>query len=227
MIHAVVFDFDGLILDTEMPEFQAWQEIFQQHHCQLPFETWAACIGTSAEAFDPYAYLASLLGRGIDRQTIRAQWRQRRDALLATQTVLPGVQAYLEDATHLGLQLGVASSSSRAWVTGHLTRLGLLPYFATIQCADDVQATKPNPASYQAVLKAFNVSPTQAIALEDSPNGILAAKRAGLWCVAVPNALTRRLPLDQADVQLASLAHMPLVQLLVTMQASGTALPKE
>jgi HAD superfamily hydrolase (TIGR01509 family) len=223
MIRAVIFDFDGLILDTEGPEFQAWQEIFQRHDRQLPLETWAACIGTSSDAFDPYAYLESVLGRQVDRQAIRCQWRQRRDELLAPQTVLPGVQAYLAEAAHLGLQLGVASSSSRAWVTGHLARLGLLTHFAVIQCADDVQATKPNPASYQAALTALNVSPIQTVALEDSPNGILAAKRAGLWCVAVPNAITRHLPLDRADMQLASLTEMPLAQLLVRLQTSPTS----
>jgi beta-phosphoglucomutase-like phosphatase (HAD superfamily) len=129
------------------------------------------------------------------------------------------VKEYLDDAVRLGLQLGVASSSSRAWVTGHLARLGLLTHFASIQCADDVQATKPNPAAYQAVLTSLQVSPAQALALEDSPHGILAAKRAGLWCVAVPNALTRHLPLDRADAQISSLADMSLEQLLLTIQA--------
>jgi HAD superfamily hydrolase (TIGR01509 family) len=220
MIRALIFDFDGLILDTEVPEFRAWQGIFQQHGCQLPLATWALCIGTSSTAFDPYAYLESLLGRGVDRHALRAQWRQRRDELLAVETVLPGVQDYLADATRLGLQRGVASSSSRAWVTGHLARLGLLTHFSSIQCADDVHTTKPDPAAYQAVLTAFNIRPAEAIALEDSPNGILAAKRAGLFCVAVPNALTRSLPLDHADMQLASLTAMPLAHLLATAQTA-------
>jgi HAD superfamily hydrolase (TIGR01509 family) len=227
MIRALIFDFDGLILDTEVPEFHAWQEIYQHHGCQLPLTTWATCIGTSAEAFDPYAYLEALLGHAVERQAIEAQKRQRRDELLTLQTVLPGVQEYLVDAARLGLQLGVASSSSRSWVTGHLSRLGLLTHFASIQCADDVQATKPNPASYQAVLKSLDVPPAQALALEDSPPGILAAKRAGLWCVAVPNALTRHLPLDQADAQLSSLADMPLEQLLATMQSWRASLSQE
>jgi HAD superfamily hydrolase (TIGR01509 family) len=220
MIRSLIFDFDGLILDTEVPEFRAWQEIFQRHGCELPLATWAACIGTSSTAFDPYAYLETLLGRTVDRDAMRAQWRQRRDELLALETVLPGVQDYLVDATRMGFQLGVASSSSRAWVSGHLARLGLLPHFTSIQCADDVQTTKPNPAAYQAVLAALNVLPGEAIALEDSPNGILAAKRAGLFCVAVPNGLTRHLPLDRADMQLASLATMPLARLLVTLRAA-------
>jgi HAD superfamily hydrolase (TIGR01509 family) len=218
MIRALIFDFDGLILDTEVPEFQAWQEVFQMHGCHLPLATWATCIGTSSEAFDPYAYLEAQFGRAVDRETVRVKCRQRRDELLAAQPALPGVQEYLTDASWLGLQLGVASSSSRAWVTGHLTRLGLITHFTSIQCADDVQRTKPDPASYRAVLQALKLRPEQALALEDSPNGILAAKRAGLFCAAVPNALTRQLSLDHADLCLTSLADWPLARLLATVQ---------
>jgi HAD superfamily hydrolase (TIGR01509 family) len=218
MIRALVFDFDGLILDTEGPEFQAWQEIFAAHDRQLPLAVWAACVGTSSAAFDPYVYLEEQLGCSVDREAIRVQYSQRRDILLAPQPVLPGVQAYLDDAARFGLQLGMASSSSRAWVTGHLTRLGLIDHFTSIQCADDVHCTKPNPAAYLAVLKALRLRPEQAIALEDSPHGILAAKRAGLFCVAVPNALTRHLPLDEADLRLSSLSDHRLEALLATVR---------
>jgi HAD superfamily hydrolase (TIGR01509 family) len=218
MIRALIFDFDGLILDTEVPEFQSWQEIFQHHGCQLLVEIWAKCIGTSSDVFNPYDYLETQLGHTVNREAIRLRHRQRYAELLATQSVLPGVQEYLHDAQRLGLQLGVASSSSRTWVTGHLSRLGLINHFASIRCADDVQHTKPDPALYQAALEAFGLHAKQAIALEDSPNGVLAAKRAGLFCVAVPNALTRQLSLDHADLQLTSLADMPLEGLIEAVQ---------
>jgi HAD superfamily hydrolase (TIGR01509 family) len=214
MIRALIFDFDGLILDTEVPEFQSWQEIFQLYGCQLPLTTWAACIGTSSDAFDPYAYLEAQLGRAVDRDAIHARRQKRCAELLAVQPVLPGVREYIADAARLNLQLGVASSSPRAWVTGHLSRLGLMTHFTSIQCADDVHSTKPDPTLYHAVLKDLNLRAEQAIALEDSPNGILAAKRAGLFCVAVPNTLTRQLSLDHADLHLQSLADLPLEKLL-------------
>ena len=220
MIRALIFDFDGLILDTEVPEFQSWQETFQDHGCHLPLEAWVACIGTSADVFDPYRYLETQLGRTIDRDALRARHRQRCAALLACQSVLPGIQMYLDDSQRLGLQRGVASSSSRAWVTGHLERLGLLSHFVSIRCADDVPQVKPDPALYHSTLEALGVRPDEAIAFEDSPNGILAAKRAGLFCVAVPNALTRNLPLHHADLQCASLAAMPLADLLDTIRQS-------
>jgi beta-phosphoglucomutase-like phosphatase (HAD superfamily) len=99
-------------------------------------------------------------------------------------------------------------------VEGHLTRLGLRQAFAVIRCADDVPRVKPDPALYRAVVEAAGVRPEDALALEDSPNGVLAAKRAGLTCVAVPNPLTARLDLGGADLLLASLADVPLAALL-------------
>jgi HAD superfamily hydrolase (TIGR01509 family) len=220
MIRAIVFDFDGLILDTELPEFQSWQEIYQAHGCTLPLAVWATCIGTT-EAFDPYAYLEEQLGRAVDREAVQLRQRQQCDALIAAQAVLPGVHDYIADARRLDIQLGVASSSSRAWVHGHLTRLELHQHFVCIACRDDVPRTKPDPALYQAALAALGVRPEEAIALEDSPNGILAAKRAGLFCVAVPNVLTRQLPLDHADLQIPSLAALPLSELLRTIHSGG------
>ena len=221
MIRAVVFDFDGLILDTEAPEFQTWQEIYQAHGCKLALEIWATGLGTSADAFDPCAHLEAQLGRLIDREVIHQRRRQRYYELLGAKAVLPGVREYIAEAKRLGLYLGVASSSSREWVVGHLTELGLYAYFDCIKCRDDVPHVKPDPALYQAVVEAFALQPHQAIALEDSPNGITAAKRAGLFCVAVPNPLTRQLSLAHADLLVSSLADLPLRQLLDHVQRNG------
>jgi len=218
MIRAIIFDFDGLILDTEVPEFQTWQEIYQTYGCELPLEVWAMAIGTSADVFDAYAHLEGLLGRSVGREEIRLKRRQRYTELLNAQSILPGVHAYIADAKRLGLCLGVASSSSRDWVVGHLTQLGLSPYFDCVKCADDVQRVKPDPALYQAVLDTLALPAERAIALEDSPNGIAAAKRAGLFCIAVPNPLTRQLSLAHADLQLDSLADLPLERLLAALQ---------
>jgi HAD superfamily hydrolase (TIGR01509 family) len=221
MIRAVIFDFDGLILDTEVPEFQTWQEIYQVHGCELALEAWATGLGTSADAFDPCAHLAAQLGLSVDREAIQHRRRQRYRELLKAQSVLPGVREYIAEAKRLGLHLGVASSSSREWVVGHLTELGLSAYFDCIKCRDDVPRVKPDPALYRAVVETFALQPSQAIALEDSPNGIAAAKRAGLFCVAVPNPLTRQLSLAHADLLVSSLADVPLLQLLEHVQRNG------
>ena len=221
MIRALIFDFDGLVLDTEVPDYQSWQEIYQSFGCSLPLSAWATCIGSGPAFFDPCGYLEAQLGRPVNREDIRSKQRQRSVGLIEAQSILPGVEAYIADAKRLSLKLGLASSSSRDWVMGHLSRLGLQAHFDCIKSADDVEHTKPDPELYCSALDALNLLADQAIALEDSPNGISAAKRAGLYCVAVPNPLTRQLALEQADLQVASLADLPLEELLLKVQSKG------
>jgi HAD superfamily hydrolase (TIGR01509 family) len=199
-----------------VPVYEAWQELYGEHGQALPFETWAECIGT-ADTFDPCVDLAARVGRALDVEALLQRHRVRANALIAGQRVLPGVVERLDEARGLGLILAVASSSSRGWVEGHLERLGLRDRFHAIRCAGDVPRVKPDPALYRAVLEATGVRAFDAVALEDSPNGVLAAKRAGLTCVAVPNALTSRLDLGAADLRLASLADLSLAALLARL----------
>ena len=212
-IEALIFDFDGLVVDTETPDYESWQEIYQAYGASISFAEWARWIGTMG-TFDPYGYLEEQLGRRIDRAAVRAQRRARLAAHMAGKTALPGVREHIQGAKRLGLKLGIASSSPRDWILRNLGLLGLESYFDCIRCGDDVERTKPDPAVYLAALSALGVEAHQAIALEDSPNGVWAAKRAGIYCVAVPNALTRHLSLDHADLQLGSLADLPLERLL-------------
>jgi HAD superfamily hydrolase (TIGR01509 family) len=219
-MQGLIFDFDGLITDTELPAFQTWQEIYREYGCSLSLSTYAACIG-SPGAFDPHAHLESLIGRPLDREEVRTQRRQRYMALTAAQSLLPGVEDYITEAKRLGLKLGIASSSQREWVVGHLVQFGLGDHFDNIQCADEATPVKPDPELYYQVLAALNLQADHVIALEDSPNGVQAAKRAGIFCVAVPNAVTRQLSLDHADLQLTSLADIPLEQLLEQVRRNG------
>ena len=214
MIKALVFDFDGLIVDTEMSSYQTWQEIYAEHDCQLPFSTWAICIGGSPQLFDPCEYLEQQIGRPVLREEIRLRRRQQHIRMVEAQPVLPGVEDYILSAKRLGLKIGVASSSRHEWVDTHLTRLGLIDYFDSIKCFDDVKRRKPDPELYLAVLDALGVHGQQAIALEDSPNGVIAAQQAGIFCVAVPNPVTSQLSLLHADLCLSSLTEVSLEQLL-------------
>ena len=140
--------------------------------------------------------------------------------MVLAQKLLPGVVEHLEAAKSIGLKLGVASSSTRDWVTGHLARLGILGRFDCVRCRDDVANAKPDPDLYIAVLECLGVLASEAIAVEDSPNGVMAAKRAGLRCVAIPNSITARLDLGQADVILGSLADVTLAELLRRVAAA-------
>ena len=214
---ALVFDFDGLILDTEIPVLESWREVYRAHGVELPMETWLETIGTADHDFDPFAHLQELLGRRLDREPLQLQRIRHRDSILHAQETLPGVRDYIRDGRRLGLKLAVASSSRREWVVGHLARLGIAEPWDAILTADDVVRTKPDPELYLAAVNAVGVKPHQAVAFEDSQNGLIAAKAAGLRCVAVPAELTMNMDFTQADLKLNSMSDLSLEELLTRL----------
>lgn len=211
---AVIFDFDGLIADTEAAIIQSWREVFEDHGCDLPEEHWVNTIGTYQDTFDPFEILEKRAGRPLDRRAIAAAQSQREWELALALPLLPGVLDYLEGARWLGLRIGLASSSPRFWVTNLLKQYGLSEFFEVVRTADDVRQIKPDPELYLAALSGLDVTAAQAFALEDSPPGLQAAQAAGLLAVAVPNQYTRRLSLRQADLLLESLTSLPFETLL-------------
>ncbi len=221
MIRGLIFDFDGLILETEGPVYQSWVELYQEYGQELPFEVWATIIGTaSQEHFNPFEMLEEKIGKKLDRENLSARRVARELELIHAQTVLPGVEEKITSAKALGLKLGIASSSDREWVVGHLTRLRLAHHFDAIHTADDVEHTKPDPELYRLALRSLGLRPQEAIVFEDSPNGVKAARSAGIFTIAVPNPLTRQLSLDHADLILDSLVDLPLDQLLARAKAA-------
>ncbi|RMG91420.1 MAG: HAD family hydrolase [Chloroflexi bacterium] len=213
-IRAIVFDFDGLIFDSETPEYRAWQTVFAEMGCELPLPVWHQNIG-GVGLFDVYAYLETQLKRPFDQQAIHTRYTQIHTQLLGQETVRPGVTAYLQEARQLGLKIGLASSSRHDWVDAHLIRLGLYTAFDVIVCRDDVgERAKPDPAVYLLATQKLGVAPAQAIALEDSVNGMRAAQAAGLYCVVVPNETTATMDFVGADFRLNSLQEMPLATLV-------------
>ena len=212
-IRALIFDFDGLIVDTESPEFETWLEIFREFGAELKFEEWVACLGTSAAAFDAAGILYQRTGITTDNETLWTEQKKRSIQKANRLQPLPGVESLITEAVNAGLHLAVASSSPRTWVEGHLQRLGLLPYFQVVLTKEDVHSVKPDPALYLKALQLLGVDVHQAIALEDSPNGIRAARRAGLFCVAIPNPISKRLDLSEASIILESLDQVTLPDL--------------
>jgi HAD superfamily hydrolase (TIGR01509 family) len=219
MIRAIVFDFDGLILDTEEPVYRSWLEVYEAHGEELPFERWVQIVGSTTIGFHPQRHLEERLGRALPKEVLDRRIGRRTELVLA-QKLLPGVVQHIDQAKALGLKVGVASSSTAEWVRGHLTRLGILEQFDCLRCRDDVANAKPEPDLYIAVLKCLGVAASEAIAIEDSPNGVMAAKRAGLRCVAIPNSITATLDLSGADVLLGSLAETSLADLLKRIAAA-------
>jgi HAD superfamily hydrolase (TIGR01509 family) len=204
-----------LILDTEGPVFHSWRETFEANGATLTLEEWSDTIGR-ANAGDPADWLAERTGLELD-EARRAARKARRDELLAAEAVLPGVHDWLEDAARLGLAVGVASSSEVDWVSGHLERLGLLDRFVCLSCFDGKLEGKPAPDLYLAACASLGVAPADALAVEDSGNGVLAAKAAGLRCVAVPHDLTRDHDLSAADIVVPSLTDLPLEEAMARL----------
>jgi beta-phosphoglucomutase-like phosphatase (HAD superfamily) len=222
VIRAVIFDFDGLILDTEEPVYRSWVEVYAEHGQELPFDRWVEVVGSTTTGFHPQRHLEALLGRPLAPDVLDRRISRRTEFVLAKQ-VLPGVLERIEESRVLGLKLGVASSSTTEWVKGHLARLGILDRFHCIRCRGDVVNVKPAPDLYLAVLECLGVAASEAFAIEDSPHGIAAAKQAGLRCVGIPNTITSGLDLSHADVVLASLADVTLAQLLLRFGPQKTA----
>ncbi|HZQ85990.1 MAG TPA: HAD family phosphatase [Acidimicrobiales bacterium] len=214
MIDAVVFDFDGLIVDTESSSFRAWVETYEEYGCTLVEEDWAQHIGT-INGFDPYGTLCARATLPVPPEgELRAAKRAREQELVEAEPVRPGVVAWLDEVATMGLPVAIASSSPTHWITGHLTRLNFTDRFAVVACCDDDRPPKPAPDVYLAACERLDVAPSRSLAIEDSAHGVAAAKAAGLWCVAVPGPLTRTLDFSAADITLGSLADVPLADVL-------------
>ena len=220
-IKAIIFDFDGLILDTETPDFRTWQAIYREHGFELPQEEWAKIVGGyGAATFDAARHLSNLSQGRLDSVSLRERHVAESHALTRAQPIMPGVLEYIQEAKRLGLKLAIASSSDRAWVHGHAGRLGVFDHFEHVICSEDVGPgrTKPHPDLFLKALERLGVRNDQAIALEDSPNGVKAAHAAGLFVVAVLNPVTSLLSIENANLTLTSLTDLSLPELLNQVQ---------
>jgi HAD superfamily hydrolase (TIGR01509 family) len=216
MLKALIFDFDGLILDTETPEFLVWQSIYGEHGFELPLHEWEKTIGGyGISTFDAAEHL-SLLSQGrLDPAAMRTRHRREQDLLIHASSVMPGVMEMIEQAREQGVQLAIGSSSQHSWVEPHAKRLGIFHYFRHIICQEDVAPgrTKPNPDIFLKVLEQLKVRNTEAVVFEDSLNGVEAARRAGIFVAAVPNPLTAKMGVS-GDMTVSSLAELSLRDLM-------------
>ncbi|MCO6452403.1 MAG: HAD-IA family hydrolase [Caldilineales bacterium] len=217
---AVIFDFDGTIIDTETPDYVSWCEVFEAYGCDLPFDIWADSIGRAVAAFDIYDFLKQASGKDVDKNTVGRARFHRYLELVAEEPIRPGVQGYLGDASRLGLRLGVSSSGSSNWVEGHLRQRQIYDHFSAISTIDHVRNGKPAPDLFLRTARMMGVEPASVIAIEDSPNGVAAARNAGMFTVAVPNPTTRTLDFGNAHVRLESLDEMSLEALLALATAA-------
>jgi len=216
MLKALIFDFDGLILDTETPEVQVWQSIYREHGFKLPVEEWAKTIGGyGISTFNAAEHLAALSQGRLDSEKMNKRYRREADLLINTNPVMPGVMNMIQQAKESGIALAIGSSSPHSWVDAHLKRLGIFHHFKPVICADEVPPgrTKPNPDIFLKAIEQLKVAKNETVIFEDSPNGVKAAQNAGIFVVAVPNPLTAKMNV-KGDMTVSSIAEVSLQDLM-------------
>ena len=214
MIRALIFDFDGTVIDTETAWYVAFRDAYKEYGVELTLEQYSQCIGTSLHFFNPYEYLVTDLHLPIDLDEFRISVQASHANLMGAEQVRPGIVSFLKSAKDQGLKVGLASSSKLAWVNRFLDRLELRDYFQCIRTADDVMHVKPHPELYLQTLNCLEVDGHEAIAIEDSPNGCRAAITAGTHCVVVPNITTQSLKFNPGLYTADSLEKIDFNKLL-------------
>ncbi|KWW17616.1 MULTISPECIES: HAD family hydrolase [Peribacillus] len=212
MIKAVIFDFDGLILDTETAWYEAYKETMVFYEADLPLERFVTCIGTDNTELN--AFFKSQLGDRYNSEEIETKAKSLHEGKMKTPKAREGVKEYLEEAKNAGYKIALASSSSKEWVTLYLEKLGLLHYFEAIITGDDVDKVKPAPDLYIKAIEVLKIDPTEAVAFEDSLNGLQAALKAGLKCVIVPNPVTEALAFEHHHLRLQSMREKSLADVI-------------
>jgi putative hydrolase of the HAD superfamily len=223
-IDAVVFDYDGLMVDTEWPSFESWRALFAEHGADLSVDDFLICIGTR-NAIDFGELLAAKTGRpGPSDAQLRAIRQPRHVEHVGMLPLLPGVAQWLDDIRARGLRCAIASSSERGWIEPHLERLEVAHHFEVLVTWEGPACgfpPKPAPDLYLRACDALGVAPAATLAIEDSHKGVVAAKAAGLHCLAVPNRLTAQSDFSAADLVADSLAALSLDDVLAALAATA------
>ncbi len=207
-VGVVIFDFDGVILDSETPEYLAWKTVYARYGLEFPLASWLQNIGRNDGPFDPLGPFRRATSP-VAPDTAATLWQEQRTTLEREfLTPLPGVLRLLEGLRRQRMRTGIASSSRISRVRELLTELGLEDQFDAVACGDEVARAKPAPDVYLLAARRLGAAPTACVALEDSEHGVRAAKSAGMWCIAVPSDLTRSMDFSAADLVVASLADV-------------------
>lgn len=216
MITALLFDFDGVIVDTEVPTFQSWRDTYAEYGVDLALDDWLPAVGTGSSvsgAFDAVAHLESLIGYSLDREVVIAGRTQRKAELYERSPLLPGVHDRVAEARARDMKTAIVTRNREDRVRAMCERVGLDHTWHALICANE-EPMRDKAELYGHALVALDVAKTQALAFEDSPSGVRSAKQAGVSCAAVPNEITRAAAFETADLVLSSLAAHSLDEIL-------------
>ena len=214
LVKAIIFDFDGTIIDTETAWYTVFKDAYASYDVELSLETYAKCLGTNLQDFNPYTYLVTHHHMDLNVEAFRTSIQARHAELMELEVIRPGILNLLQQAKLAGLKMGIASSSSRQWIDRFVDALGIRKFFDCYCTADTVTNVKPHPELYLQALEQLGVSAGEAIAMEDSPNGARAALAAGLHTVVVPNTITKQLPFATGHHTIDTLEQYDLEDLL-------------
>lgn len=203
---AVLFDFDGVLVDTEWAIYQSWKRVFEAHGQHLPLELYTRCIGSDFATWSPKTHLEELTGLAFDWHDLDARRQQEIMADLAHEGPMHGALEFLTTLKRAHIPCAVVSSSSHHWVDRWLDKINLTNYFQTIVCRGDAPRIKPAPDLFLEAARRLGIAATDCLVIEDSLNGLKAAKTAGMAVWVVPNRVTAGLDFSLAEQIFRSLA---------------------
>ena len=188
----LIFDFDGLMVDTETAVFEGWRWVYAEHGEELVLEEFVRCVGSTVDHYDPAQELERRTGRRIDWDEVHPEKQRRIEAQLVGAQPMPGIVALLDEAREAEVACAVGSRATGDWVRGWLGKLALEHHFPVVRCRTDDGGYRPKPAPdlFHAAADGLRLEVDEVIVLEDSENGLRAAQAAGMRCVVVPNAIT-------------------------------------
>lgn len=187
MIKAIIFDMDGVITDSGDMHFDAWNSVFMKEKgVELDKRDWTKLIG----ATDLFAVSYFLKKHRIRANHIGWRMKKRRvlwKILKENVRLFPGIKSFIKNMSRR-YKVGIATSSWKGTVDIVLRNSGLRPYISKIVAKKDVRNHKPHPEIYQKIANKLGVDEKECVVFEDSVPGVLAAKRAKCWCIAITNS---------------------------------------
>lgn len=204
----IIFDFDGVLVDTEWAIYQSWVHLFAREGQEIPIPVYSPCLGAGYTHWNPADYLEELTGKRYDWEKETPARQAMLEADLERMGLMDGALELLDWCEAQGIGLTVASSSSRRWVQGWLERLGIYHRFAGVFTRTDGYAVKPSPALFEAARLCLGLEKEECLIVEDSENGTVAAQNAGIPCIAIPNRMTADCDFSRAAYRCDSLRSM-------------------
>lgn len=204
----LIFDFDGVMVDTEWAIFQSWVRLFEREGQRITIADYSPCLGAGYSRWNPADYLEQLTGKQYDWALEDTRRKAQIDAELAARGLMPGARELMDWCHAQGIGMTVASSSSRRWVEGWLRRLNIYDEFAGVFTRTDGYPVKPDPALFLAAQSCLGLPKEDCLIIEDSENGTVAAQNAGIPCAAVPCRMTQHMDFSRAVRRFASLAEL-------------------